>query len=192
MDQSGGGGEWGSLTEHLLEGEEPLEEQQVAGAPVAVTDRRLLVGRDDWTRDVRAVDLRNVRAVEYRKTGRRGHLLSAALWTGLGLVLVAVSRVVPSEFLSRPVEPIPGAGFESLFEAVDRLVSLLAYLDTAFLLGAALAVGWAGYRVLRYVRSRNRVLEVTVAGSEPIRFPAPDSPEQAEALRGVLLSDDVE
>lgn len=179
-----------TLAAHLLADERLLEERHVAGALVGLTDRRLLVGRDGGTDDVRAVDRTNVRGVEYRRTDHRGHLLSAALWAGVGLVLVAGWRIVPSEFPSRPVEPIPGAGFESLFEAVNRLVVLLSYLDTAFLLGAALSVGWAGYRVLRYLRSRDRVLEVTVAGGEPIRFPAPDAPEQAEVLRGMLAPDE--
>ena len=183
-------GDSGGVAAHLLSDERLLEERRVAGAAVGVTDRRLVVCSADGTGDIRAVDRTSVRAVEFRSSNDRDQLLSAALWAGLGVFLLVGGGFLPSGGLFRPVDPPSTVGFDGLFEAVNRLIALLSYLDTAFLAVAALSFVWAGYRLLRYVRSRENVLEVAVAGGESIRVPAPDSPEQAAELRSMLAVDD--
>jgi len=181
-------GDPGGVEAHLRADERLLEERRVAGTSVSVTDRRVLMCSND-AGDIRAVDRTNVGAVEFRSSSDRDHLLSAALWAGLGVFLLVGRRFVPAQ-LFRPVDPPSGVGFEALFAAVNRLIALLSYLETAFLVVALLSFARAGYRSLRYVRSRERVLEVAVAGGEPIRFPAADSPEQAAELRSMLAVDD--
>ena len=183
-------GDSGGVAAHLLSDERLLEERRVAGAVVGVTDRRLVVCSTDGTGDIRAVDRTSVRAVEFRSSNDRDQLLSAALWAGLGVFLLVGGGYLPSGGLFRPVDPPSAVGFDGLFEVVNRSIALLSYLDTAFLAVAALSFVWAGYRLLRYVRSRENVLEVAVAGGEPIRVPAPDSPEQAAELRLMLVVDD--
>jgi len=175
------------IAPHLRPDERLLEEQRLAGARVGVTDRRVVVRSGGG--DLRAVDRTNVGAVEFRSSGERGHLLSAASWAGLGVFLLVGRRFVPTRPF-RPVDPPPAVGFEALFVAVNRLIALLSYLETAFLVVAVLSFAWAGYRALRYVRSRERALEVAVAGGDPIRFPAADSSEQADELGAMLAVDD--
>ena len=175
------------VASYLRPDERLLEERRVAGTRVGVTDRRVVVRSGGG--DVRAVDRANVRGVEFRSSGERGHLSSAALWAGLGVFLLVGRRLVPARVF-RPVDPPPEVGFGALFAVVNRLIALLSYLETAFLVVAVLSFAWAGYRALRYVRSRERALEITVAGGSPIRFPAADSSEQADELRAVLAVGD--
>ena len=173
---------------HLRPDERLLEERRVAGARVGVTDRRVVV-RSGGGGVVRAVDRANVRGAEFRSSGERGHLLSAALWASLGVFLLVGRRLVPARVF-RPADPPPEVGFEALFAAVNRLIALLSYLETVFLVVAVLSFAWAGYRGLRYVWSRERALEMTVAGGDPIQFPAADSSEQADELGAMLAVDD--
>jgi NADPH-dependent 2,4-dienoyl-CoA reductase/sulfur reductase-like enzyme len=51
------------------------------------------------------------------------------------------------------------------------------------------ALGWAGVRVAQYVRSRNRALEITVAGADPVRLPIPGSDRPVERLQDLLATE---
>lgn len=182
----------GPFAAHLREGERLTDEFRVGSATVGVTDRRLLVAREGGTPAVRAVDRTNVGSVRQRTLSDRGRLLSAFPWAGLGAFLLAAWRFAPLEGFLAPVEAPPGTGFEGLFETVNTLVELLGYLDEAFLAVGLLAFAWAGFRVVGYLRERRTVLEVAVAGADPIRLPVPDDPTAVDRLRGAVSAPSVD
>ncbi|WP_254841092.1 hypothetical protein [Natronomonas marina] len=180
------GDEHGPFAGHLRDGERLTDEFRVGSATVGVTDRRLLVARETGTPAVRAVDRTNVGAIRERTLSDRGLVLSALLWAGLGAFLLAAWRFAPLSGFLAPVDVPPGTGFDDLFAAVNALVGLLQYVDEAFLVAGLLALVWAGFRAVGYVRERRTVLEVTVAGADPVRLPSPDDPTAVDRLRGAV------
>lgn len=176
----------GDLADLLYDGEQQVDERRVADARVVLTSHRLLVVRERGSPRLRAVDRPNLGEVRTRTESERGHLLSALQWVLLGGFLLAAWRFVPFGGLVRPVEAPPGTGFGDLFETVNALVALLAYLDEAFLAAGALALAWAVVRVALYLHGRERALELTVSGEEPIRFPGGATDEGAEHLRSLV------
>jgi len=167
----------------LQSGERRQGTVTVADASLVVTDRRLLVVREQGTPRQRAIDRANVGEIRVRTTSDRGPLWLALQWAVLGGVLLAAWRVVPFEGLVRPIDPRPGTGLEGLFALANELVGLFALLDEAFLLGGALALGWGAVRLAEYVVGRERHLEVAVTGADPVRLPAPDDDDAVERLR---------
>ena len=167
----------------LRDGETLTEAVRVGAAALGVTDRRLLVRQDA---EIRAVDLTNVRAVGQRTLQHRGRLSAALQWGGLAGVLVVARAFAPLEGLVAPVEPPPGGGFEALYAAVAVLVDAFRYLDEAFLAVALLAIAWAGWQLVAFYRTREHVLEITVAGGNPVRLPPPGDPTDVDRLRGAV------
>ncbi len=183
MSQAPPGDDGTPFADDLRSGETLADAFHVGEASVGVTDRRLLVRQDSRTR---AVDLTNVREVRQRTRQDRGRVLSALQWAGLGVLLLAAWRFAPLEGFVAPVEAPPGGGFEGLYSAVAALMEALRYVDEAFLLVALLALAWAGWQILSFVRGREEVLEVTVAGGHPVRVPPPNDPTAVDRLRGAV------
>lgn len=179
-----------SVDDLLHEGEHRVDDVTVGDARLVVTSRRLLVRREQGSPRRRAIDRANIGDVRVRTRSTRGYAWSGGQWVFLGGFLLAAWRVVPFGGLVRPVDPPGGTGFDGLFAAVNALVRLLALLDEAFLLGGVAALGWAVLRLAQYVRSRERALEVTVAGEDPLRLPAPASEDPVVRLRELLAQDD--
>ncbi|PSP67810.1 hypothetical protein BRC85_04595 [Halobacteriales archaeon QS_1_69_70] len=167
----------------LQDGETLTETVQVGAAAVGVTDRRLLVRQGA---NLRAVDLTNVRAVRRRTLQDRGRLSAALQWGGLAAVLIVARAFAPLESLVAPVEPPPDGGFDALYAAVAVLVNALRYLDEAFLAVAILSIALAGWHLVAFYRTREDVLEVTVAGGDPVRLPSPGDPTDVDRLRGAV------
>jgi hypothetical protein len=167
----------------LQSGERRRGTVAVADATLVVTDRRLLVLREEGTPRQRAVDRANVGEIRVRTESDRGPLWLALQWAVLGVALVAAWAVVPFEGLVRPVSAPAGTGFEGLFALVNDLVGLFALLDEAFLLGGAAALGWGAVRLAEYALDRGRFLELTVTGADPIRLPAPADDTAVARLR---------
>lgn len=174
-----------AVDELLQPGEERSDELCVLNARLVLTDRRLLVIREHDDPPVRAVDRTNLGRVRSRTVSDRHHLASAVQWGGLGVFLLAAWRFVPFEGLDRPVDPPPGAGFQELFETVNTVVAIAGFVDEAFLLVGGLALGWTLARLGLYIRGRQRVLEVSVAGGDSIRLQGP-SEEATGRLRTFL------
>lgn len=183
MTQAQPGTETDPFRNDLRNGETLADAFHVDDTVVGVTDRRLLVRRDGATR---AVDLTNVRSVRQRTTDEPRRLRQAVQWTVVGVVLVGGWLFAPLDALVQPVEPPQGTGFDGLFETVNRLVDLLGYLDEAFLVGGVLAFLVAGGFVAMYLRRREAVLEITVAGMDPIRIPQPRDATAVDRLRGAV------
>lgn len=174
---------------NLLQPEESREhELRVADAAVVLTTRRLLVIREQASPRVRAVDRANLGEVRTRTASERDHLTLSVQWAGLALVLLGAWWAMPLEAFLQPVAAPPEVGFDRLFAAVNTLAAALRFLDEAFLAAGLLALGWAVLRVGRYLVGRQRVLELTVAGEEPIVFPASADDETVARLRQLVAS----
>ncbi|WP_135365977.1 hypothetical protein [Halosimplex halophilum] len=184
-----GGRRWAGSAEDLLyDGETVRERVDLAdGNRVVVTTHRLLAFTPDGDgENYRAVELPNVADV------RAGHEGDAAL-VGLGVrlgaygaVLLAVGVFVDfGSFV--PTDAFAGAGagrlgMGGLLATLQRFLSLLADADEfARLVGSALVL-FAVFVAGVYLLTRDRVLEVAVAGDgDPIRVPADD-----DALDGAV------
>lgn len=181
---TGASGRAGDEPEGLLQdGERRLDEVSIRDAQVTVTDRRLIAitpGRDPPRR---AIDRANVTAIGVRTRRTGGSLWVAGQWALLGILLVAVPRFIAFEGLVRPVEPRPGSSLSGIFELANAITGAFALLDEAFLVVGALALAWAAWRLVGYLRARERNLEVTVAGGEPLFLPVPATDEPVERLR---------
>lgn len=173
----------------LYEGEERVDTVTAGGTRLVVTTHRLLVQSEGDPSGRRAVDRANLGGVQVQIRSTRGYIWSGLQWGLLGIFLLGAWQVVPFGSLVRPVEQPGGAGFDGLFRAARTLVDLFAFLDEAFLLAGVLALVWSGVRFAQYVRSRERTLEIAVAGADPVRLPVPESDDAVERLRELLATE---
>lgn len=173
----------------LYEGEERVDTVTAGDTRLMVTTHRLLVRPEGDASGRRAVDRANVGAVQVQTRSTRGFIWSGLQWGLLGLFLLGAWQVVPFSGLVRPVAQPAGAGLGGLFQAAQTLADLLAFLDEAFLLAGVVAVVWSGVRFAQYVRSRERTLEIAVAGADPVRLPVHESDTTVEQLRELLATE---
>ncbi|WP_436928652.1 hypothetical protein [Halosimplex halobium] len=184
-----GGRRWAGSAEDLLyDGETVRERVELAdGNRVVVTTHRLLAFTPDSDgENYRAVELPNVADV---RAGHEGETNLRGLGVRLGAygaVLLAVGVFVDfGSFV--PTDAFAGAGagrlgMGGLLATLQRFLSLLAGADEfARLVGSALVL-FAVFVAGVYLLTRDRVLEIAVAGDgDPIRVPA-----DAEALDGAV------
>jgi len=183
MTQTGAGGPEAPLAADLRDDETLDDAFHVGDATVGVTDRRLLVRQAGRTR---AVDLTNVRRVRERTRQDRRRLVPCLQWVLVAAVLLGAWLFVPLENVSGTVVATPGGDFVDFYNAVRTLVDLLEYVDEAFLVVGILALGSAGWRLVSFLRERETVLEVTVAGADPVHLPPPADPTAVDRLRGAV------
>ena len=183
MTQTGAGGPEAPLAADLRDDETLDDAFHVGDATVGVTDRRLLVRQAGRTR---AVDLTNVRRVRERTRQDRRRLVPCLQWVLVAAVLLGAWLFVPLENVSGTVVGTPGGDFVDFYNAVRTLVDLLEYVDEAFLVVGILALGSAGWRLVSFLRDRETVLEVTVAGADPVHLPLPADPTAVDRLRGAV------
>ena len=160
------------LRRHCYGGEELLDAVAVDGGAAGVTTHRLLVHRPDadGARFV-AVDRPNVAGVAARTSGPTAHRDRAVTAAVAGGVLLVAGTVVDVGGLVEPVSAPEGMGIGGLLAAVEVMVAVLGLLDEALLLFGVGALLWALVSLVRFVRGRERVVEVAVAGDDPVRLP---------------------
>lgn len=173
----------------LYEGEERVDTVTVGDTRLVVTTHRLLIRPEEGGTGRRAVDRANLGAIQVQTRSTRGYIWLGLQWGLVGLFLLGAWQVVPFSALVRSIQQPAGTGFEGLFRAAQTLVDLFARLDEAFLLGGVLALAWAGVRLVQYVRSRDRALEIAVAGADPVRLPVSKSDATVERLRELLATE---
>jgi len=183
MTQTGAGGPEAPIAADLRDDETLDDAFHVGDATVGVTDRRLLVRQAGRTR---AVDLTNVRRVRERTLQDRRRLVPCLQWVLVAAVLLGAWLFVPLENVSGTVVATPGGDFVDFYNAVRTLVDLLEYVDEAFLVVGILALGAAGWRLVSFLRDRETVLEIAVAGADPVHLPPPADPTAVDRLRGAV------
>lgn len=173
----------------LYEGEEQVDTVIVADTRIVVTTQRLLVRPEGDGSGRRVVDRANLGAIQVRVQSTRGYIWSGLQWGLLSLFLLGAWQVVPFSSLVRPIRQPSGVGLGGLFEAARTLVTLLGFLDEAFLIAGVLALVWAGVRFAQYGRSRERCLEIEVTGADPVQLPTPENDTVVTRLRELLASE---
>lgn len=177
---AGGGGEGASTTGGvdveglLLAGEEPRGRAGVGDATLVLTSHRLLVVRPAGDPRFRAVDRPNVLGVARGTTSDAWALTVAVQALALGAVLAVGGSAVSLDGLAGSVEAPSDTGMDGVFATVDWLLTLLSLLDDALLVGGALVLAGGLALLGWWVRTRERVLVVSVSGDDDVRLSLPD------------------
>lgn len=175
--------------QRLCYGGESLEAVVPAGpGAVGVTSHRVLALTPNGPgRRFRTVDRPNVRDIEAGTSGPTSHR-DRSVTAGLGAVALLVSgTLVDLGGLVQPVEAPTGMGLEALFAMIEGLVAALALVDEALILLGLLALLVALGSLAWYLRERNRVIEIHVAGGDSVRVPVGrGGAVEVDRLRGAL------
>jgi len=177
-----GGRAWAGSVEDLLYDGESVRERVELGerTRVVVTTHRLLAFTPESdAENYRAVELPNVADVHAGHEGEANLLRQGARLGVYGVVLLAVGVFVDfGSFV--PTDAFAGAGagrlgMGGLLSVLQRFLSLIARVDEFARMIGALLVLFAVFVFAVYLLTRDRVLEVNVAGDDdPIRVPADD------------------
>jgi|GEM_PF-1103477 len=187
---------WAGSVEDLLYDGESIRERVELGerARVVVTTHRLLAFTPESDgENYRAVELPNVADVRAGHEGEGTLLRQGARLAVYGAVLLAVGVFVDfGSFV--PTDAFAGAGagqlgMGGLLSILQRFLSLIARIDEFARMIGSLLVLFAVFVVGVYLLTRDRVLEVVVAGDDdPIRVPADgDTIDGAVADLAVVL-----
>lgn len=152
-------------------GETLLEVAVVEGGAIGVTSHRLLALTPDGSgARFRAVDRPNVTGLTAGTDGPTGLRDRSAK---AGVVAVALLFGAAVIDLGGLVEPptATGGGLGGLFGLLDLFVTALGLVDEALAIGGLVALAVALGSLGWYLRERDRVIEVGVAGDDPVRVP---------------------
>lgn len=142
------------------------------GGAVGVTSHRVLVLTPDGPgRRFRAVDRPNVLGVAAGTSGPTSHRDRGGLTGVAAVVLLVAGRVIDLGGLVQPIEAPAGTGLGGLFALVEGMIATLALVDEALtmlgLVALLVAFGSLGW----WLRERDRVIELDVAGGDSVRVP---------------------
>lgn len=169
-------------------GEELLATEPIGSGVVGVTTHRLLVLTPDGPgARFRAVDRPNVTGVAVKTDGPTSHRDRGAQAGVVGIGLLLAGAFIDLGGLINPVESPSGVGIGGILSLIDVLIAALDLVDEALTIMGLLAVVVALGSLAWYLRGRERVLEIAVAGRDPYRVPIArtDSPA-AERLEAAL------
>ena len=185
--------DWVEQADGLLYDGESIQETVPAGAGgVVVTSHRLLAFTPDREgANYRQVDRPNVEGVACRTSGAFRFLQQAVKALVVGAVLVVAGTTVSLDGMVSGISLDSGGaagavGIGGLLGLLQSMLSLLAQLDDLLRLFGGLALAFGAVVLAVYVRSRERLLVVTVAGSEDIELTAPDGEGTVEQLQAAI------
>lgn len=170
-------------------GEELLATAPVEVGAVGVTTHRVLVLRPDGPgARFRSVDRPNVTELAARTSGPTTHRDRAVIGGIVAVALLAAGTLIDLGGIVEPVDAPTGTG-SGMLGLVNARVAALGLVDEALLL-LGLGVAFASLGSLAwYLYRRDRVLEITVAGGDPIRVPlARDETGVADPLQAALAT----
>lgn len=173
----------------LAEGERVERELEVGRDRLVVTDRRVLSFTPDGEGpNYRAIARPNVDGVRIVGRSDTGHLISGVLYLLAGVATVAAGLWLETDGLLGTVPTGPGAAGLGVTEVIEEVGFWLGLLDDAVVvLGAALVLP-AAYHLLRYQRSRRRVLTVAVAGDDDVDLPIERVADPTNAVEQLRLA----
>lgn len=168
-------------------GESVVDAARVGGATVAVTSHRVLAltpGTDGPT--LQEAALPNVADVELASAGDLAHGWRAVRYGVYAIALFGASFVVNFEGIAG-VEPPAQAGAGQVVSMAVAMTNVLGLVDDVLRVAAAMVlIGALGFAAL-YGYSRDRQLQVTVAGGDHLRVPADGGAPAAADRLGVAL-----
>lgn len=166
-----------SAVESLLyDGETVAERVPIDDGSLVLTSHRLLAFTPDSDgRTLEVVHRPNVEAVTVASSARSGYLPPALKALLVGALLVGVGATIPVDGVADAAPTAGGASAPGLGQTIGVLGALLSAValidDVLRLLGALVLLGGVALLGL-YLRSRKRVVVVSVAGGDDSRFRA--------------------
>lgn len=156
----------------LYGGEVLVSEAPVGDAQIAVTSHRVLAlsPNGDVPR-FQALDRPNVAGVGVRTGGETEDLLGAVRFGVYAAILLGAGALLDFEGIIGPVEAPSGVGIGGVMSLLDTITRLLAMLDEGLLVGGLLLLMVSLFYVSQYLSGRQRYLEVSSHGDEPVRIP---------------------
>lgn len=136
------------------------------------THRVLMLAPDDAMGPVfQSVALPNVTGFVTGAGGKQA-FGTRAIRTGIySAVLLGAGNFVDLDGLIDPISPPSGAGIGGVLSLVDLLIQAIGLVDDGLVVLGLLALIASLYFVGRYLGSRDRYFEVTVAGGDHLRIP---------------------
>lgn len=175
----------------LEDGERVEREVSVGEDTLVVTDRRLLAFTPSGDgKNYRHVERPNVSHVRIARRSDRGHLTNGLLYLLIGVGTAVVGhQFLETDGLLGSVPTGPGAASLGIGDLITKVSFWLGLVDDGVVvLGAIIALP-ALYHAVQFLRSRQSVLSVGVAGDDDIDLPTKrvDDPNNAvEQLRLAL------
>lgn len=175
---------WSEQAQDLLYDGETIDDQvEVGSATVVVTSHRVLAFTPESDgSNFQYVDRPNVTGVSLRNAGETKFLRQAGKAALYGLILVVAGLLLPIDDILSGVG-LPSTtgqlGIGGIMGMFQQMLSLLRNLDDFMRLVGALLLLFAIVPMGVYLWTRERSLEIGVAGEDPIRIPAPETEEQA-------------
>lgn len=186
------------VDELLYDGETVRNEVGLGDNRLVVTSHRVLAFTPDREGpNYRAVERPNVEGVSLTTDGETDHLEGGVKALVAGLALVAAGYTVDLDGLVSGVSlsgsaATGAAGLGRMMGMLQTMLGLLARLDDLLRLFGGLALLLAVVVLGVYLRSRERVLVVEVAGDDDVHLPAPESGGDAvrDRLWGAVVPGD--
>ena len=179
----------------LFDGETIETDLRVGSGGLVVTSHRLLAFTPDGDgSNYRAVDRPNVEGARTTTIGEARFLEQGVKSLIVGGVLVVAGQVVSLDSMVAGISLSTGGagavGIGRLMGTLRTMLALLAQLDDIMTLFGGLALALSAVTLGVYAWSREQVLEIRVAGDEPIHLPAPDDDTVIERLRRAIRPGD--
>jgi len=185
---------WSERVDDLLYDGETIDEQvDVGTASVVVTSHRVLAFTPESDgANFQQVDRPNITGVSLQAGGDAKFLRQAARAALYGFILIVAGLLLPLDDILSGVG-LPSStgqlGIGGIMGMFQQMLSLLRDLDDFMRLVGALLLLFAIVPMGVYLWTRERSLEIGVAGDEAIRIPAQETDAEtvAERLETVIL-----
>lgn len=160
----------------LYGGESLVDEASVDTARIAVTTHRVvaLTPNGPGAR-YQTVDRPNVTGVAVQSQGDLEDAVRAIRFGIYSAVLLGAGALIDLDGMIQPVDVPEGTGLGGVIGTVTMITQAFALIDDLLLAAGLVVLPIALFFCARYLRGRERNLEVGVAGDDPLRVPAPDA-----------------
>ncbi len=160
------------LQDVLFGGESLDAAVQLDNATIGVSSHRVLAYRPDGDGPVLQTAHRaNVRDIAVSTAGTTTAGYRAVRFGVYTLILVAAGSLIELDTIMEPVSAPTGMGMGGAVSLLNLVVRLIGYVDEALLFAGFATAVVTVFFVARYLNSRDRVLEITRAGDDPLRIP---------------------
>lgn len=161
-----------AFTRYLDAGESLIDTIALGSTRLGVTTHRVIIlDHDGDGATVQTVLRPNVTDVTMRTRGSPAHGHRAAHAAVSASVLLGAGWAIDLDGLNEPIAAPAGIGITEVIDLANTLFGLIALIDDAFLLAGLLALGPTVISASRYLSTRTHVLEITIAGDDPVRIP---------------------
>lgn len=174
----------GRDVEELLEPGEGIEESVTVGDNrVVVTNRRVLAFTPGGSgKRYHTVDRPNVTGVGVYVRSRRLHLVNAAGAFLVAALLIGAGRFIETDNVFEGIATGPGASAIGVGGIISEINYWVGLIDDALLYGGLAVLLLVAFYAALYVRSRRKVIALSVAGDDDVDLPAGDVTEPGDRV----------